>query len=227
MQLNILIIDDDINFTLQLQNDLNTMFENCTFEIKTDDFLNIESKTIDVAFFDIDLKKANGIKIAQRLKLLFPTMLVIFVSSREEFVFNTFVVDVFQFVRKVNYNKDILIVLNQLKEHFLKYNQPRLYTIKGRRIAIHPKKIKYILSIGHDITIYEDEVYTFRSTLQAILDDFQVNYLVQINKNLIINFYFVKSLKKNEITTLDKKVYRVGRSYQSQLMKQYEAFLLE
>lgn len=98
--MNILICDDNAAFAAQLQNDISEYFHNPHMNINmvTDHFDQIEG-TYDVIFMDIELNDKNGIEIAKYHKNKH-NCLVIFTSSHENLVFNTFQVEPFQFIRK-------------------------------------------------------------------------------------------------------------------------------
>lgn len=85
--------------------------------VVTDHFDQIEG-TYDVIFMDIELNDKNGIEIAKYHKDKH-NCLVIFTSSHENLVFNTFQVEPFQFIRKNHYDYDKNIVFKQLKRNYL------------------------------------------------------------------------------------------------------------
>ena len=101
--MNILICDDNTAFAMQLQKDINEYFHNPNMitNVITDHFDQIEG-TYDVIFMDIELNDKNGIEIAKYHKDKH-NCLVIFTSSHENLVFNTFQVEPFQFIRKNHY----------------------------------------------------------------------------------------------------------------------------
>ena len=141
--------------------------------MKCDHFLELDKEDIDVAFIDIDLNVCNGINIAKYLRKLHPQLIIIFVSRREELVFQTFSTGVFQFIRKSKYNQDTQIVFEQLKKHLLQNNQKHILVINGRKTVIKTNTIQYILSIGHDVVIKtNDHEYTLKSSIQDMLDMF-------------------------------------------------------
>ena len=88
--MNILICDDNTAFAMQLQKDINEYFHNPNMitNVITDHFDQIEG-TYDVIFMDIELNDKNGIEIAKYHKNKH-NCLVIFTSSHENLVFNTF-----------------------------------------------------------------------------------------------------------------------------------------
>lgn len=229
--MNVIIIDDDKQFAEILKKDFYNYFcqieEDMTLTLKCDDFLNIDVEELDVAFIDIDLNICNGINIAKYLRKMHPHLIIIFVSKREELVFKTFSTGVFQFIRKSKYEEDIAVVFHQLKKHILKNFDRKIIIVNGRKTVINTNSIQYILSIGHDVIIKtENNQYTIKSTIQEMLDVFNAYYLIQIQRNLIINFTFIKDVKANVIITMDDSEYKIGRKYQKSFFNQYEEFIL-
>lgn len=228
--MNILILDDDQLFMKTLQNDFINYFHNLPnleFELKDNQFLDINANKIDIAFIDIDLIDYNGIDIALELRKKYSNLIIIFVSSREELVFQTFTVGVFQFIRKANYKEDIQIIFKQLSNYIHKHFDKKIIEIQGRKIVLEIDKIKYILSIGHDLIIKENNnEYTIKSSISDILKFFNSKTLVQIQRNLIINLSFIKEVRKTYIITNDNQEYKIGRIYQKDFINSYEEYLL-
>lgn len=105
--MKVLICDDDIDFSNVLANDFKDYFfdklNNVDIEIVNCDFNSYKNSQADVCFMDIDLVGENGIHIVEEMKKHNKNLVVIFVSVREDLVFNTFSVEPFQFIRKNHY----------------------------------------------------------------------------------------------------------------------------
>ena len=229
--MNILIADDDLTFSRQLLSDLSSYFDNefddILFEVKATDFFDIKSEDIDVAFLDIDLKVYNGIEYGKYLRKLYPKVIIIYISRREDLVFNTFSTGVFQFIRKSKYHLDSESVFEQLKNYLKKKMYKRILTINGRVTSLDLNDIQYILSIGQDIIItMPKQNYTFKMSINAILIELDAPFLIQIQRNLVVNFSYLSEVKRAKVVTLDGTVYKVGRKYQDDLIKNYEEFLI-
>lgn len=223
------MIDDDAYFTKKLQKDFHDFFKNetVTFVVKNNHFLDMEFNDIDVAFIDIDLISLSGIDLAKYLKYQNPSLKIIFVSSREELVFQTLTVDVFQFIRKSQYDLDIQIVFNQLNKALKKDTNRKVIQYKGRPTLFLLNQIEYIIAIGHEVIVYMNEKeYIFNSSLKEVIDLFQSPTIIQIKRNFCINLYFVKVMTKCDVVTLDNVRYEVGRKFQNQLIEKYQEFLL-
>ena len=230
----IVLVDDDVEFSHKLERDVKSHFrlidEKINFIVINDTFEKIKDiEQIDLIFLDIDLNfEMNGINIGSYLKYKFPKIIIVFVSMHEEFVFPALSIVFFQFIRKKQYDIDIIKVLNQI-EFFLRENLKKIcINMEGRDYVIRLSDIRYIMSIGHDLYIntYKKE-YLIHSSLKKFMDRISFVELVQIERSLVVNLNFIKRMNKTNILTLNDEEYSVGRKYQDELVRKYEEFLLK
>lgn len=231
--MNIVLVDDDIEFSNKLKVDVKSYFkqldESIDFIILNDSFDTIKDiDQIDLIFLDVDLNfEMNGIDIGAYLKSKFPKIIIVFVSMHEDFVFPALSIGFFQFIRKTKYDFDIIKVLRQI-EAYLKENLKKIcIKMDGRSHIVRLSDIKYIMSIGHDLYIstYKKE-YLIYSSLKKFMDQISFNELVQIERSLVVNLNFIKRMNKTSVITLNDEEYFVGRKYQDELVRKYEEFLL-
>lgn len=232
MELKILICDDDKIFAEKLKNDLHHFLNNLTetikLEIKTTGFNLFEKINYDVVFMDIDLAsvRMNGISIAKFIKEKNPNCLIIFVSARDDLVFETFKLDTFQFIRKKHYEMDFENSIKQLTDYLSKNKNFALIYINGRKRKVYLNDVKYIISIGNEVTIYcIDTEFTFRSTLKKALSILNSQDLIQIQKNFAVNLNYVDDFVKWKVIC-GKSEYKIGRVYQKDFLNRYENYLL-
>ena len=227
--MNVLIVEDDINFANKLRNEFQTFFQDAIssikFDIVTNNYDNYDYSFYDIAFLDIQLNDFSGIEVGKRLRMNYPNILLVYVSIRDDLVFDSLSTGVFQFIRKNNYEFDRNIVFNQLRDQFIK-QQVRFLVINKRKELIKMNHIKYIIALGKEIIISGEEDYVMRSSLKDILEELDYRYLVQISRNTIINCNFIEKIQLNKVYTLDKKEYVVGRKYLLNLQKIYKEYLL-
>lgn len=231
--MNIVLVDDDIEFSNKLKVDVKLYFkqldENINFIVLNDSFDTIKDiDQIDLIFLDVDLNfEMNGIDIGAYWKSKFPKIIIVFVSMHEDFVFPALSIGSFQFIRKTKYDFDIVKVLKQI-EDYLKENLKKIcIKMDGRSYVVRLNDIKYIMSIGHDLYIntYQKE-YLIYSSLKKFMDQISFDELVQIERSLVVNLCFIKRMDKTSVITLNDEEYFVGRKYQDELVRKYEEFLL-
>lgn len=232
MKLKVLICDDDITFINKLENDILIYFNNVNQEViiekRSKNFLSTYFDEYNIIFMDINLSSDNidGISLSAQLKKSNPNMLIIFTSSRNELVFKTFKVGGFQFIRKNHYQYDFEETMQQISDYILKNMSFVLLNINGRMKKIYIKKIKYIVSIGHEIIIHcYDTEFIFRSTMKQLLKTLEFNHLIQIQKNFAVNLEYVNDFIKWKVICDDGE-FIIGRKYQKDFQQSYERYLL-
>lgn len=232
MKLNVLICDDDIIFVNKLKTDINNYFKISSQDIviveKSKYFLNIRIEKYNIIFMDIDLsnERIDGISLASQLKKENPGSLIVFTSARNELVFRTFKVGGFQFIRKNHYQHDFDETMQQIFDYIKKNMSYVLLTIGGRKKKVFMHNTKYIISIGHEITIHcYDSELVFRSTMKQTLEMLGFDNLIQIQKNLAINLDYIDDFIKWKVVC-DEGEFTIGRKYQRDFQQSYENYLI-
>lgn len=219
--MNVLICDDDRFFSLELEKDLKSYFKQVNTTVINDNF-NLINGVYDVVFMDIELDDLDGIKLAQKLKNKHNS-LIIFISSHENLVFNTFIVEPFQFIRKNHYLEDKEIVFKQLKDKLQTLYIPITLKENKRVIQLPIKDIYSVISIGHDLIIHtNDHDYTTIGILKDFYNKYSHTSLIQVQKNLIINMLHIDSYAHNIISYNHKNI-TIGRIYRKNFLDHYDA----
>lgn len=228
----ILIIDDDKKFTNTLKDDIKNFFQ------KTNDkaiitVINDEFDQVDlfdnyhIVFLDIDLITNNGLIIAKQLRELDNNVMIVFISSRSNLVFKTFVVNPFYFLRKANYKKDLIYFFEMLDNYFKKNTLISLDS-RATRVHIPVDSIIYIESREHQLTIHsKKDVYYDSSSLTAFLIKLSSLNFIQIHKSYIINLDYLKGINKNEILLFDNTRIPIGRKYRDLFYERYQEYLIK
>ena len=232
MKLSVLICDDDPVFINKLKTDVNDYFkirnQDIIIDEQTKDFLDLSFKKYNIIFMDIDLanERVDGILLASQFKIENPGVLIIFTSARNELVFKTFKVGGFQFIRKSHYLYDFNETMQQISDYLSKNLSYALLTVNGRKKKVYMNNIKYIISIGHEITIncYDSELI-IRSTMKQTLEILDFNNLIQIQKNFAVNLDYINDFFKWKVIC-DEGEFAIGRKYQKNFQLSYENYLI-
>ena len=155
--MKIAIFDDDVKFSQNLSNEFKNYFKTLISPIEIriiSNHFSLDSfYDFDIAFIDIDLNGQNGIALAKYMTDISPKILIIFISSKDELVFNALSVPTFQFIRKSKFKEDCTKVFKQLYKHIQTYNKKIILEINGRKTVINLNEIQYLLSFGRDLLI--------------------------------------------------------------------------
>ena len=230
--MKVLICDDDIQFSNVLANDFKDYFfyklNNVDIEIANCDFSSYKNSQADVCFMDIDLVGENGIHIVKEMKKHNKNLVVIFVSVREDLVFNTFSVEPFQFIRKNHYQSDLYEVFRQLNGKINRKYAKIMIRDNKRFIYLAVDEIITVIIFMHDLIINTSRgTYYSTGTLKHFYEKNKKTSLVQIQKNMIINIEKIKSISKNNIIYEDGKTYEIGRVYKDDFKAKYEEYIYD
>lgn len=228
--MKILICDNNLELIHKIRADIEKKLNNEGIEyqiyIKDHDFMQIDH-IYDVIFVNVDLGNINGIEVARKIKKIMPKVIVIFVAENNDAVFETLSVGVFQFIRLDHYNVDIVQCLNDMMIYIKKNLQYVMLDIKGRKMKLYLNNIKYILSLGHEVTIYcYDCEISFRSTIAKVLNIIHCMQLVQIQRGIVVHLDYIEEMKKWEIKGQDG-ILTIGRKYQKPFLEKYENYIKE
>ena len=106
--LNIAICDDDIQTTGEMECLIQRISKQNFVDIETEVFWNGESlvnaiikeNKFDIIYLDIEMEKEDGISAAKRIRMYDKNVLIIYVSSHENHMKDSFSVRPFQFLVK-------------------------------------------------------------------------------------------------------------------------------
>lgn len=115
----IAIVDDDLQDAIQLREYFSSYGEfHCSCYDCVEKFLT-SKRTYDVLVLDIEMKKYNGIALAEYMKQ-HQDLPIVFASWHEHYVFDTFAVRPLFFIRKKYEKEDVAKCVGLIKDYFKK-----------------------------------------------------------------------------------------------------------
>lgn len=228
--MRILILDDDITFSKQLQSDLFEYFSDINsrteYTIVNNNFQHFElNYKINIAFIDIDLVDYNGIELAKKIRNSGLCDMLIFVTSHPHLIYDSLVVRPFFFIRKSEYKTDLEVFFDLIKDMFL---ERKLYTLKWQKnkTIININDIIYIESINHMLiihTIYGK--YNDSRLLKTMLAELNSVNFSQIHKSYVINFKYLINYNTTEVFLIGNICLQIGRTFKQHFVERYEKYL--
>lgn len=225
------LIDDDVDFINKLQTLLEKHYQktNITFEYTsiTSSFNKIDYDiNYDVAFIDIDLNTSvSGIDIAKMINNRKTADFIIFISSKQNLIFDALVTQPFYFVRKSNLNKDLSIALNLLDNRL---NEHYLFTFHymGRNTILKQNDIFYIEINNHDAILHlENSKYHLNTTMSNLLDKLTNPNFIQIHRSYAINANHLIQINQNNIVLSNNISLPIGKKYKDSFIENYKNIL--
>ena len=234
----IIVCDDEITAVQRVVKELKHFFHNanietvffsCTSAFQI--FEIMDKQEITVFFLDIDMPERNGIDLAEEIKKKSPEALLIFVSGREEFVFESFRVHPFSFVRKMFLESDLCKVVREIKEVIRERENYRRIIITdetGYEFVTDVNKVLYLEAKDKYVQVFtENGERLIRSSLKE-----QQKKLEQINfrrchKSFLVNMRKVYAVRCDRVILVNRKELPLGRGKATELKRELSRYLLE
>lgn len=164
---------------------------------------DFQTNTPDILFSDIEMPEMDGIEMIKEIKAdKRPT--IIFISNREDRVFDALSLHPFGFIRKKNFLVD---VNNVISSYFFTIVNSNSYSLfikneEGEKISLEIDNIVYIESDGKEQTIHLFNVDTpiKANTTMNHLDETLSQYdFIRCHKAYIVNSMYIYSILNDEI----------------------------
>ncbi|SFI35342.1 two component transcriptional regulator, LytTR family [Pseudobutyrivibrio sp. OR37] len=175
------------------------------FFTDSEDFLSMfESHfNYDIIFLDIEMPNIDGISVCRKIRQLSKDALVIFISNKEELVFQTFEVQPFRFIRKSEL-KELCPSLVDFIINELKRRSPQTFTIiennGGDVLSFDARNIIYVEAQRKECkivtTIGDSTVKMKLMDLEEKLGSF---HFVRIHRSFLVNMDYIFRITKNSI----------------------------
>lgn len=150
----------------------------------------------DVLFLDVDMPSLSGIEIGKQLRAKADNCVIVFISNFDRFVFDSFQVLPFRYIRKSNFNGEIEETINALTKE-LSY---RSYSVtihsQNSHLVLKPQNIIYVECNNKILKIVTTKQPIYIRYKLSDLQKQLTNYgFIRIHKGYLINCRYVSSIE--------------------------------
>lgn len=181
----------------------------------------IQNEKIDVLFLDIDMPYHNGMDIAGYINELGLQTILIFITSHDALVYQTFAYRPFGFIRKTHINQEIDELVRRVYNELLE-NRQELVIQKGQELTrVFIKDIIYIEAEKNYLMIRTcDDIIRIRETMMNLSNELQGKGFIRCHKGYLVHADYIEKLRNSEIILRignENIVLPVGRSYEKEV----------
>lgn len=224
-------IINEIYSLIESSNDMKCIIE--TFEHSIKFFQKINNILCDIVFLDIDMPEMNGFDIAKILNNIRPDITIIFVSSFENFVFESFEYHPFRFVRKSNLKEDIDSALNAYQREIERKKDIYFFKTNEAERSVKTSDIMYFESMGHDIFIYTvDGNFKIKRerdrnmTVKFITEKFENKGFIRVHKSFLVNYLYIHTINYSNIILKNNLKISINPRKANDIKKIYQKFIM-
>ena len=231
--MRILICDDDINITQQLQNYIIEFFENTKLKIpeiitfECGEELLVTATANDIIFLDIELPNKSGIYVGREIKNKYKDIIIFIITSYVEYLDDAMRFHVFRYILKP-FDKQRLF--RNIKDALLLYNSTNINVPITTKEAVYTTNVSDIIFVeaqGRTVTIYTtEEKYISVNNMAYWVDTLNMPCFFQSHRSFIVNMKYVSKFNHFLIHLYDNKytAYLTKRKY-SQFKDEYFLYL--
>ncbi|MBR3771113.1 MAG: response regulator transcription factor [Clostridium sp.] len=170
---------------------------------------------IDIALLDIDFQKGEeGIELARNLMKSNPLIIIIFVTSHEEYAMDAYNLTAFGYLTKPyeekQFEKLFARALLQLRGiRAVKNNADVEFVANGKKQLLKESSILYVEKSGHTVNVYtEKQMFSIYDSLKNVIDRFSDSF-IQVNKGTLVNRNYITGITNQMITITTGKQFEI------------------
>ena len=231
--LSVAVCDDEKNVLTMLSGAIERIFEQSGVRADIEMFSNVAAlrarvreKHFDVAFLDIDMPGTDGIAFGKELRESGEKIDIIYVSGREDRVFDAFTAQPFGFIRKGNFLQDSSDIIPQLVSAHYRGSGEATVDIRTNTsiMSVRISELVYIESIKDYQYFYlvgKAEPLRVRSTMDKLEKQLERYGFIRIHKGYLVGYPSISRIDDEGVTLTDGRQLPISRRKLTEVRAKY------
>lgn len=170
----------------------------------------------DALFLDIDMPELDGIRLGTLYRAQLADTILIYVSNREDLVFDAFAAKPFRFIRKRRFMEKLPGVLHDMLLERKEREGRKIFFPCGANngVMLWPERISYVEAVRKKQMIHcENKTYEVSSSFQKIMEQLDPHGFVRTHKSFLVNCRFIRTIVRSDLVLDDGEIVPISRSY--------------
>lgn len=235
--IKIAICDDENNFIKNIDYELRKQLDENRRTYQITSFNNGEdlieyfnNQNIDAIFLDIDMPNMTGFEVAEKLQQVKRDVIIIFITSHEDKVYQSWEFQPFWFVRK-SHMDDLRIVLPRLLVKVDSEREKEQYTVnliaENRIVEINITTVQYIQSYNHCI-ILKDK-YKKDNKVRCKMTDAEKQlypfYFIRVQNSVLVNSRFISKITSRNVILHNGEEISISRNKLEYVKNEFQKYI--
>ncbi|MCR5526378.1 MAG: LytTR family DNA-binding domain-containing protein [Lachnospiraceae bacterium] len=204
------LCDDEKTILSYVGNEIEKQFENEHIPLNLCRYSSSEclakkirnGEKYDIYFMDIDMPGINGLALASEIRESDSSAVIMFISAKEEYVFDTFRVNSYRFIRKMNFKNDLSEAISSFLKNHHSSSQSRVITLRAQNeiIRFNADDVIYIEAQDKYLNIVlKEKTLLIRykmSDIESLLAEYK---FLRIHKSYLVNCRFIYVIKGKDV----------------------------
>ena len=185
-----------------------------------------KEEIFDLSFLDIDMPELNGLGVAEELMNIKKDSQIIFLSQREDLVFECLKFHPFGFIRKSKLIDDFSLMMNQFYNTMLNAegDETKIDIIdKTKTITFKINEIVYIEGDRNyqKVVLKDGSFQNIRIPLGSLEEKLFKHGFIRIHKGYLVNHLYIRSIGTDEVLLTTGPSLPMSKKRKDEIMKQY------
>lgn len=182
----------------------------------------LEQNEFSIVLLDIDMPEMTGFEVAEQLEMLSENTNVVFISSQEHLVYESFLFQPKAFVRKRLLREEIERAMDICLKHCQR-EEASIYIKSAIGMEqIYIKDILYFESCKHNLSIVTIHGnYEYRGNISDREEELKPLFFLRVHIGYLVNPRYIKKLDIEEIELTDGTRIPISRRRLKQIQMQY------
>lgn len=202
------VVDDETGMLEYLTNSIEGAFEKMNVEVEIFAFNNgselvrqQSEMNFNIIFLDLEMPEMDGFETARQIRITDSKVVLVFVTNREDLVFDAFQYDVTAFIRKKCLNEEWMDAITKAYKKAISRLSVQLFKTEKGEIYLRTNEILYFSSQGHNVTVHLINGESFRVyyTLEQLESMLVPGDFVRCHSGILVNCSHIYSINKDSI----------------------------
>lgn len=186
----------------------------------------LQTQVCDILLLDIDMPDITGLEIAGKLSLFEKRPLLLFVTSHDELVYDSFQYHPFTFLRKSSFDREMHAALEDCVRELQHRERHFGFRWEGKQVFLLLSELFYFEAEGNYLKVFSKTgQYRFRSTITSVENTLAGCGFIRIHKGFLINQAAVRLFNAKEVELFDGTTLPIGKSYAKSAEEQFLRYL--
>ena len=182
----------------------------------------MKSVSFDLLFLDIEMPGMTGLELAQQLRREGVLVDIIYISNREDLVFDALRTNPRGFIRKTRLIQDVSGVIGTCLSYRRADAQPKALIVKDREqvIDLPIDRLQYIEGSGKSQAVHvvgREQPVELHKSMQKL----EPHGFLRIHKGYLLNYRFIRRIGDNEVTLTSGERLPVSRRKYQEIRDAY------
>lgn len=207
--------------------DLNCHFEIYRFNNAKDLILSNCEGNYDIIFLDIDMPRTNGIEAAMAIKQSSPNVVIVFITSKDELVFESIKTQPFRFIRKSKMTEEISEAITEAYKLIDSNSYKLTIKIDNNCYKIDTGVITYIESNKNYIIVntFNGNQFRYKQSISSIENELESYGFIRTHSGYIVNQKFIQRIEGNDVIIRNDIKIPISRSKKQYVQQKFIEYL--